>query len=167
MASGLAMAILLFASSAPYSTAAVLSRSHDGFDPLEVAIAEAYAETGVPVEYIRGVVAQECGNDLSKDARNRNGTVDHGPGLNSRWLDDYAWRFNGGRKVDPHSIESVLIVGRILAANHRALEDWDKTISSYRWGVGGTRKYGIDRQYVNKVKEYGTMERGDNAGSSE
>lgn len=136
----------------------VPSRSREQVPPLETMIAKAYAETGVPVEYIRGVVAWECGNDLSRNVRNRNGTIDHGPGLNSRWLDEFAWRFNGGRKINPHSLNSVLITARILANNHKALHDWDWTISSYRWGVQGTIMHGIDRYYVENVKRLGAKE---------
>lgn len=152
--------MLLFVSSAgrDVSSTGIPSRSKESINPLEMAIASAYAETGVPAEHIRGVVAWECGNDLSRDVKNRNGTIDHGPGLNSRWLKEFAWRFNGGKKIDPHSLNSVLIVARILANNHEVFNEWDRTLSSYRWGVQGTVMHGIDRYYVDNVKRLGTKE---------
>jgi len=150
----------LFLSSASYSNtdSTTPSRSRDTIDPMEVALATTYAETGVPVEYLRGVVAWECGNDLSINVKNRNGTVDHGPGLNSRWLEEFAWRFNGGVKIDPHSYSAIKVVGRILANNHKVLKDWDWTISSYRWGVQGTIMRGVDKYYVDNVKRLGRKE---------
>jgi hypothetical protein len=122
---------------------------------MEIALASTYAETNVPVEYLRGIVAWECGNDLSRNIKNRNGTIDHGPGLNSRWLDEFAWRFNDGKEINPHSYSAITIVGKILANNYKMLKDWDRTLSSYRWGVQGTIKYGIDRYYIDNVKRLG------------
>lgn len=150
----------LFLSSMNYEkpVSSIPSRSKEYVPPLETMIVKAYAETGVPVEYIRGIVAWECGNDLSRNVRNRNGTIDHGPGLNSRWLKEFAWRFNEGEKIDPHSLHSILIAARILANNYKALHDWDWTISSYRWGVQGTIMHGVDRYYVDNVKRLGRKE---------
>lgn len=133
------------------------SRSKESVpDYMELAIISAYAETGVPVEYIRGIVAWECGNDLSVNVTNRNGTVDHGPGLNSRWLNEYAWKYNKGKKVDPHSLHSITIVAKILANNYKVFNEWDMTLTSYRRGVRGAIKHGIDYFYVNNVKRLGT-----------
>ena len=134
------------------------SRSRETVEPLETAIITAYAKTEVPVEYIRGIVAWECGNDLSRNVKNRNGTIDHGPGLNSRWLEEFAWRFNDGKKIDPHSLEAITITAKILSNNYKVLHDWDWAISSYRWGVQGTIMHGVDRYYVNSVKKLGRSE---------
>jgi hypothetical protein len=152
--------VFVFMSFAPYKTVdtSIPSRSRDAIDPMEVALATAYADTGVPVEHLRGVVTWECGNDLSRDVKNRNGTIDHGPGLNSRWLKEFAWRFNDGKKIDPHSYSSIKVVARILANNHKVLHDWDWTISSYRWGVRGTIMHGVDRYYIDNVKRLGIKE---------
>jgi len=122
---------------------------------LEQEIIKVAKETGVPIDYLRGIIAWECGNDLSLKVKNSNGTVDYGPGLNSRWLKEFAWRFNDGKKIDPHSYSSIKIVGRILANNHKVLRDWDWTLTSYRWGVQGTIMHGVDHYYVDNVKRLG------------
>jgi hypothetical protein len=124
---------------------------------LEHEIREASISTNVPVEYLRGVIAWECGNDFSKVVKNRNGTVDRGPGLNSRWLHEFSWRFNGGQKIDPHSYSSIKVVARILANNYKIFHDWNLTLTSYRWGVKGTIMRGVDVWYVDNVRQSGKL----------
>ena len=126
-------------------------------DPLDWAIIKASAETNVPINYLRGIVNWECNNDLSTKVKNTNGTFDLGPGLNSRWIGEYTWRFNKGKHFDPHSIESIIIVARILANNYKVFHNWNWTISSYRRGVIGTIEYGIDKYYVDNVKLAGEI----------
>jgi len=150
----------VFSSIVPYLDlfTVIPAKSRDIVDYFELAMVQAYVDTGVPMEYLRGVVAWECGNDLSRNVKNKNGTVDHGPGLNSKWLKEFAWRFNDGKEIDPHSYSSIKIVGRILANNYKVFHDWDWTISSYRWGVQGTIMHGVDRYYIDNVKRLGRGE---------
>lgn len=124
-------------------------------DPLSWAIIKASAETNVPINLLHGIIEWECGNDLSTKVKNKNGTIDLGPGLNSRWIREYQWRFNNDKSFDPHSLESVTIVARILANNYKVFHDWDLTLTSFRWGVSGTIRHGIDYYYVTNVRSLG------------
>lgn len=133
----------------------VHEEEYKGTSILEQEIRKVSDETKVPIEYLRGIIAWECKNNFASKVRNRNGTFDYGPGLNSRWLEEFAWRFNDGKKIDPHSYSSIKVVGRILANNYKALHDWEWTLTSYRWGVQGTIMHGVDRYYVDNVKRLG------------
>lgn len=111
------------------------------------------AETGVNVDLIEGVVAHESGGDLRhKPIPCADGSFDYGPGLNSRWLGYHAWRFNGGRPIDPTAPESALIVARILAWHLATLASEDLALTAYRRGQRGAREYGVDREYVSRVR---------------
>ena len=127
----------------------------DSISKLESIIIDAWRETKVPMSILKGIIAWECNNDFSLKIQNKNKTYDLGPGLNSRWIREYEWRFNNGEKINPHSINSVFIVARILANNYKVLHDWNWTITSYRRGVVGTIEYGIDKYYIDNVLRLG------------
>ncbi|MFA5165396.1 MAG: hypothetical protein WC481_07530 [Candidatus Omnitrophota bacterium] len=111
------------------------------------------AETGVSVELIEAVVVHESGGDLRHaPIPCADGSFDYGPGLNSRWLGYHAWRFNGGRPIDPTAPESALIVARILAWHLDSMGDEDMALTAYRRGQHGAREFGIDREYVARVR---------------
>jgi len=113
-------------------------------------------ETRVPLSIIRGIVLYESKGDLKASNKNRNGTIDLGPGqLNSQYLSYYEWKFNKGKKIDPHSAESILITARIMAANYKEFRDWMRAITAYRWGITGTKKHGVDDIYVWNVLNEG------------
>jgi len=113
-------------------------------------------ETHVPLSIIRGIVMYESNGDINAIRHNRDGTVDRGPGqLNSQYISYFEWKFNEGRAIDPHSAESILITARILAHNYKIFGSWEKAITAYKWGVQGTRKYGVDTDYVWNVLDRG------------
>ncbi len=130
------------------------SRSQEKINMVNVIIVKAWAETDVPQNILRGLIYWECGNKFYLKVKNKNGTTDHGPGLNSKWLTEYAWRFNKGRPINPHSVDSIMIVARILRNNHNVFHDWNWTLTSYRRGINGAIKYGIDWYYVKNVFYY-------------
>jgi hypothetical protein len=127
----------------------------DSISKLELTIIDAWRETKVPMSLLKGIIAWECNNDFSLKIKNKNKTYDLGPGLNSKWLKEFAYRFNKGKKIDPHSLEAVFIVARILANNHKVFNNWDWTITSYRRGVEGSIMNGIDWYYANNVRRLG------------
>ena len=111
------------------------------------------AETGVPVELVEGVVLHESGGDLGHPPIPcADGSHDLGPGLNSRWMEYHAWRFNGGKEIDPAAPESALIVARILAWHLATMVDEDMALTAYRRGQRGARAHGVDREYVERVR---------------
>jgi hypothetical protein len=115
--------------------------------------AVAETETKVPARITLALGFDvEAGRNLNhQPVRNKNGTYDLGPGLNSKYLEWYAGRFNGGVKINPTSPESMLIVARILEWNYKALGNWPMAFTAYRWGIEGAKKHGIDIEYVDRV----------------
>jgi hypothetical protein len=112
-------------------------------------------ETGIPAEWILAVTIHESGGDLKHaPARCSDGSVDLGPGFNSRWLSWYAKAFNAGKHFDPTSPYAVLIVARALRWNYDSLGTLELAATGYHKGRGWAKRHGVHRGYVAKVSAW-------------
>jgi len=113
---------------------------------------KAQTETGVPAGLTLAVSYHEAGGNLAhKPKKCFDGSFDLGAGFNSRWIGWYAERFNDGKPISARKPESIIIVARILAWNHRTLGDWPRALTAYRRGQSWTKANGIDTHYVDAI----------------
>lgn len=98
-------------------------------------------ETGIPADIACRLVFQESSWNRFATHRNHDGSVDRGLlQLNSKYLPDYAWRYNDGRRVNPLDPETALRVGfRKLAHNYRMTGSWWAAVASYNCGLDAFR----------------------------
>jgi len=104
--------------------------------------------TGVPSEILRGIAATE--SYFKERATGDNG-LSHGMfQLHSRWHEERVKKWGKFNPFDPE--EAAIIAGYVLADNFATFGgNWDKAIAAYRQGVGGVRKNGIGKWYVDDV----------------
>ena len=102
--------------------------------------AEAQA-AGVPAWILAGVINYESGWKEYARNRNSNGSTDLGIAqLNDRYLEYFAWKFNGGELVDPFDpLASIRIAARYLARNFESFGDWEYAVAAYNCGPGRAR----------------------------
>jgi len=68
----------------------------------------------------------------------------------------HAERASKWGEYDPENrLQAAIIAGRIIMENLHRSKSIDVSVSAYRRGMSGTRKNGIDREYVDKVKHGG------------
>ena len=96
---------------------------------------------GVPAWILAGVISYESGWDKQAVNRNANGSTDLGIAqLNDRYLEYFAWKFNGGELVDPSDpAMSIRIAARYLALNYKTYGDWHYAVAAYNCGPGRAR----------------------------
>jgi len=131
---------------------AILSlQAHADGNPSDYAIT-AQAETGIPASITLAVAYHESGGNLShKPIKCFDGSYDLGAGFNSSWVEWYADKFNDGSPIKTKSPESIIVVARILAWNHRTFGDWPRAFTAYRRGQTWTKKHGVDTHYVDAI----------------
>jgi soluble lytic murein transglycosylase-like protein len=96
-------------------------------------------ELGIPFAIAERLKASESSNE--RYAKAWEPTTDSWSlgwwGLNTRWLPDFARRFNGGAPVDPYdAVVSTRVALRLLASLYWQTGDWREAVYAYKGGEG-------------------------------
>ena len=120
-------------------------------------IYKACAEVQIPQDILARIIEAESSWDYTKKSSpNKNGTIDHGLcQLNSKSLEDFAYRYNKGETIDPYNPElSIRIAAKYLASLQKSTNDWRKTVAAYNCGLSKVKANAIPantQKYVEKI----------------
>lgn len=110
-------------------------------------IYQAAMEAGIPAKYLDGIASAE--SDYTPKAVSKD-TFDRGMfQLRKHYDKERALRWGAFDPFDPES--SSRIAARLLAEGYEYFNDWPLAITSYRHGIAGAKKKGVDAWYVNRV----------------
>lgn len=121
----------------------------------EIVYLIASEKTGCPVWVLRGLQFAESSYGLNCDHPDPFDKGEFGlhetPAIRAERVRKWGW-YDAENKV-----QAATIAGYIIMENLSVMGDMNSAISAYRRGVTGTRKNGIDLQYVDKVKSGGKL----------
>lgn len=157
---GLAVAHQDSAESVPYNKikVAVYVRpdpAHTIPDKYADMIAENAERNGVPVWIVARMIEWESGwNPRRKSQRNANGSYDYGlMQLNSRYLDEYSWKYNEGEEIDPYDPETNIRVGvRYLSHLRAHTASWYEALWAYNAGLSRVRAQKMPETTLNYLR---------------
>jgi len=123
-------------------------------------VAELNASLQIPEAVLGRLIEWESGWDSACVRANPNGTTDFGlMQLNSRYLADYRWRYNGDRAFDPLDPGDNLAVGmRYLRHLYDVTGNWYDAVCAYNAGLSRVRSGEVPEKtimYANWVLEGG------------
>jgi soluble lytic murein transglycosylase-like protein len=138
------------------ATSAYSYSDHSGALPTqEIAniIIGASAEHGIPYDIAYRLASWESGYDVRATNKNKNGTVDKGLFmLNSRWLKEFAIRYNGGSKIDPFNpVVNARVAMAHLANLYRVTGKWRLALAAYNCGLKRMREGDWPKPTMNLV----------------
>ena len=112
----------------------------------------------IPSEILARVIQAESNWNPICTSINKNGTIDSGIAqLNSRYLDEFAWRYNLGKPIDAYNPEEAIRIACLhLARLQSVTGNWRDTIASYNAGLTRVRTGNIPKtteKYLGKVFE--------------
>lgn len=105
--------------------------------------------SGVPLWIAARMAEYESGFDeRAVNRANSNGTADYGlMQLNSAYLDEFSWRYNGGQEIDPFDPQvSVRVALRHLSRLYRSTGDWPMSVGAYNAGLTRVLTQGYPRK---------------------
>jgi soluble lytic murein transglycosylase-like protein len=131
-------ALAVFAAGSANNSRTELAEADLSLWPIVAAEAE---DAGVPGWLAYSLIDAESGWRVFAVNVNRNGTRDLGLAqLNDRSLDEFAWRYNDGRPVNPFDPATAARVAlRYLAALYRATGNWEGAVAAYNCGLARYR----------------------------
>jgi hypothetical protein len=92
----------------------------------------------IPTDLLKALILWESGGKLKAYNVNKNGSIDLGPAqLNSACLNGFSLRYNGGKPINPCSIDSVRIAGKMLADSYSKYGSWRAAIQHYNYRAKG------------------------------
>ena len=93
----------------------------------------------IPPSYLIRLVEKESRFDKDAISKNKNGTFDVGLlQHNSKYYDDFKWRYNKGKDYDPYDIRDNLKIGcKHLLTLYKHTGSWRATVIA--WNCGLTR----------------------------
>jgi len=123
-------------------------------------ISEINASLQIPEAVLGRLIEWESGWDALCVRANPNGSIDYGlMQLNSRYLIDYKWRYNGDRGFDPLDPGDNLSVGmRHLRHLYDVTGNWFDAVCAYNAGLSRVRSGNVPEKtimYANWVLEGG------------
>lgn len=94
-------------------------------------------EYQIPLYSLLRLIEIESGYNPNKTSRNRNGTFDYGlMQLNSKYIPDYEWRYNQGKKIKRFNPVVSLRVGmKKLHHLYTILGEWEGAFAAYNCGL--------------------------------
>lgn len=140
-------------------------RLYDRNQIIEIVVPKGYGEFfvevcqkhKVPVLYAWKLIQWESRWDAEAEYVNKDGSKDIGlMQLNSRYLDDYKWRYNGGVPFNPYNWKHSISIGiHHLAVLYKHTGTWQGAIASYNLGL--TRYRQVQGNLSPRMKEYITF----------
>ena len=105
----------------------------------------------IPTDLLKALILWESDGKINAYNKNKNKSVDRGPvQLNSACLPHFSARYNGGNPIDPVSLDSIRIAGKLLADHYRRYHSWHEAVQRYNYRAKGYADFVFKRYLMLK-----------------
>jgi soluble lytic murein transglycosylase-like protein len=110
-------------------------------------VTKSAVDNGIPVWLLARLIEYESSWNSKTNRKNMNGSRDLGIAqFNDRYLTDYYWFDNGGKKFDPmNPYEAIPVMARYLKRLYRATGEWRLAVLAYNVGLSRVRRWEIPK----------------------
>lgn len=96
------------------------------------------AQYNLPADLLKALIYWESGGKMNAYNRNKDKSIDRGPvQLNSACLERFAYAYNNGEPINPNSLDSVRIAGKLLSDLYRKYGTWRSAVQHYNYHAKG------------------------------
>ena len=92
----------------------------------------------LPTDLLKALILWESGGKLNAYNRNKDKSIDRGPvQLNSACLPRFERVYNNGEPINPNSLDSVRIAGKLLMDHYKRYGSWRSAVQHYNYHAKG------------------------------